>query len=48
MFCTGHAVISVIEKTEKTIDNKMFACGVFVDLHKAFDTVDQNKLLHKL
>ena len=48
MFCTGHAVISVIEKTEKAIDNKMFACGVFVDLHKAFDTVDQNKLLDKL
>ena len=48
MFCTGHAVISVIEKIEKAIDNKMFACGVFVDLHKAFDTVDQNILIHKL
>ena len=48
MFCTGHAVISVIEKIEKAIDNKMFVCGVFVDLHKAFDTVDQNILIHKL
>ena len=48
MFCTGHAVINVTEKIEKAIDNKMFVCRVFVDLHKAFDTVDQNILIHKL
>ena len=24
---------------EKTIDNKQFVCGVFIDLQKAFDTV---------
>ena len=45
-----HAVIkiSLIENIEKAIDNKMFVCGVFVDLRKAFDTVDLNILLHKL
>ena len=32
---------------QKAIDNKMFVCGVFVDLQKAFDTVDHNILLHK-
>ena len=47
-FSTAHAVISLIENIEKAIDNKMFVCGVFVDLQKAFDTVNHNILLHKL
>ena len=42
---TAHAIISLIENIEKAIDNK-FVCGVFVDLKKAFDTVDRNILLH--
>ena len=45
---TAHAVISLIENIEKAIDNKMFVCGVFVDLQKVFDTVDHNILLHKI
>ena len=47
-FSTSHAVISLIENIEKAIDNRMFVCGVFVDLQKAFDTVDHNILLRKL
>ena len=47
-FSTAHALISHTENIEKAIDNKMFVCGVFVDLQKAFDTVDHNTLLHKL
>ena len=47
-FSTAHAVIGLFENIEKAIDNKRFVCGVFVDLQKAFDTVDHNILLHKL
>ena len=31
---TAHAVISLIKNIERAIDNKMFVCGVFVDLQK--------------
>ena len=47
-FSTTHAVISLIENIEKAIDNKVFVCVFFADLQKAFDTVDQTILLHKL
>ena len=47
-FSTAHAIISLLENIEKAIDNKMSVCGVFVNLQKAFDTVDHNILLHKL
>ena len=29
---TAHAVSSLIENIEKPLDNKVFVCGVFVDL----------------
>ena len=48
IFSTAHAVISLIENTEKAIDNKLFVCGVLVDLRKVFNAVDHNTLLQKL
>ena len=33
---------------KETIDNGKFGCGVFIDLRKAFDTVNHEILLVKL
>ena len=45
---TTHASINVTESIRQTLDEGSFGCGIFVDLQKAFDTVGQNILLHKL
>ena len=45
---TTHALIDLTEAIRQAIDNNKFACGVFVDLAKAFDTVDHKILLKKL
>ena len=45
---TTHALIDLTEDVRKAIDNNTFSCGVFIDLQKAFDTVDHNILLKKL
>ena len=45
---TEHAVLEIIEKIKENLDNKTFVCGVFIDLQKAFDTVDHSILLKKM
>ena len=45
---TVHALILMVDKIQKAIDNKNYSCGVFIDLCKAFDTVDHHILLDKL
>ena len=47
-FSTAHAIITLIENIQSALDNNKFACGIFIDLEKAFDTVDHNILLSKL
>ncbi len=43
-----HALISITDKIKEALDNGDFACGVFVDLQKVFDTVNHDILLKKM
>ena len=45
---TAHALLSITEKIRNALDTDHFACGVFIDLRKAFDTVDHKILVKKL
>ena len=45
---TAHSLIEITEKIKESIDNQMFGCGIFIDLKKAFDTVNHEILLRKL
>ena len=45
---TKNALIQITEKIKESIDKGKFGCAIFIDLRKAFDTVNHNILLMKL
>ena len=46
--CTTHALINLVEEISSSLDAKTFSIGVFIDLKKAFDTVNHALLIDKL
>ena len=47
-YSTNHTLINITELIRNALDSGQFACGVFIDFEKAFDTVDHEILLAKL
>ena len=45
---TSYALMEITEKIKESIDSGKFGCGIFIDLRKAFDTVNHDILLNKL
>ena len=45
---TDHALVSLIDNIKSSLDNNRFGCGIFIDLQKAFDTVNHDIFLSKL
>ena len=47
-YSTSHALINITKNVRKALDDGNIGCGVFVNLQKAFDSVDHKILLAKL
>ena len=39
---TIHSLIQIVEKIRNSIENKMYECGICIDLKKEFDTIAYN------
>ena len=47
-YYTSFALIHLTETIKEALDQEKYGCGIFVDLQKAFDTVDHNILMDEL
>ena len=44
---THNCLVNILEKWKNNLDKSIFICGVFMDLSKAFDTMDHDLLIGK-
>ena len=45
---TQHAILDIVNKIQINMDKGMYSCGIFIDLKKAFDTVNHTLLLKQI
>ena len=45
---TDHVIIQFVDQIFEAFENTLYTLGVFIDLSKAFDTLDHTILLKKL
>ena len=44
---TQHSLLTMLEKWKSVLDKGSYVCCLFMDLSKAFDTINHNLLLAK-
>ena len=44
---TQHAILDIVNTIHSNMNNRKYSCGIFIDLKKAFDTVNHEILLTK-